>query len=191
MKKINNKLVMKRQLSTTHQRLALFLSLSGDFATRVPRPFEKENDNSLVDQSNTSELLFEQNFINPVPSLFTLASLTNVDMSVDPLASMVTEYIVTSGKYGIVPPTAPPPEAPKTPFALPVIYATMQLADEIEPDEEFEFDANENDLSELSVLLGAKLKDDAPQLSVMHPAPKWTDKKTMMTIPLVEFTNNE
>ena len=189
-KKINSKLASKRQLSTTHQRLALFLSLSGDFATRVPRPFE-ESDNSAIDQSNTSELLFEQNFVNPVPSLFTLASLTNVDMSVDPLASMVTEYIVTSGKYGIVPPTAPPPDAPKTPFALPVIYATMQLADEIEPDEEFEFDANENDLSELSKMLSAKLKDDAPQLSVMHPAPKWTDRKTMMTIPLVEFTNTE
>ena len=191
-KKINSKLAMKRQLCTTLQRLSLFLSLSGDFATRVPRPIEAENDDAAIDQGNTSELLFEQNFVNPVPSLFTLASLTNVDMSVDPLASMVTEYIVTSGRYGIVPPTAPPPEGPKTQFALPVIFATMQLADEIEPDdEECEFDPNENDLSELSAMLGAKLKEDAPQLSVMHPAPKWTDRKTMMTIPLVEFTSNE
>ena len=66
----------------------------------------------------------------------------------------------------------------------------MQLQDEIDPDDDFDFDPNENDLSELSAALGAKLKEDAPQLSVMHPAPKWTDRKTMMTIPLVEFTSN-
>lgn len=191
-KKINQKLAMKRQLSTTNQRLSLFLSLSGDFATRVPRPIETDTDDPIPEQVNTSELLFEQNFVNPVPSLFTLASLNSVDMSVDPLASMVTEYIATSGRYGIVPPTAPPPEAPKTQFALPVIFATMQLQDEIDPEaDDLEFDPNETDLSDISALLGAKLKEDAPQLSVMRPAPKWTDRKTMMTIPLVEFTNGE
>ncbi|EAX98148.1 hypothetical protein TVAG_332580 [Trichomonas vaginalis G3] len=188
-KKINQKLAMKRQLSTTNQRLSLFLSLSGDFATRVPRPIEMDSDELIPEQQNTSELLFEQNFVNPVPSLFTLASLNSIDMSVDPLASMVTEYIATSGRYGIVPPTAPPPEAPKTQFALPVIFSTMQLQDEVDPDaDDLDFDPNETDLTEISALLGAKLKEDAPQLSVMRPAPKWTDRKTMMTIPLVEFT---
>ena len=190
-KKINSRLLMKRQLSNTHQRLSLFLSLSGDFSTRVPRIFNINNsfDEDIIEGSNTSELLFEQNFMNPIPSLFTLASLTNIDMSVDPLASMVTEYIVTSGKFGIVPPTAPPPEAPKIPFALPVIFATMQFEDEIEPDiEELDFDPNDIDLSEISIKLSEKLKEGLPLLSVSHPTPKWVDRKQMMTIPLIEFT---
>ena len=55
----------------------------------------------------------------------------------------------------------------------------MELEDELEPDEEFQFDSNENDLNELSVVLGAKLKEDAQT---------WTDRKTV-TIPLVVFTS--
>lgn len=140
-KRINARLNNKRNFSTTHQRLQLYLTLTDDFSTRVvPPPY-------VVDESNT-DALFEQNFVNPLASLFTLASLTQLDTTVDPLASMVTEYIATSGKYGIVPPTAPPPEPPQNQIELPSIFATMQLADEMDP--MFDVDETATDLTQLS-----------------------------------------
>ena len=157
-KKINNLLRNKRQHSTTSQRLTLYLSLFKDFSTRV-----------ISNRITTNELaednpLFEQNFINPIPSLFTLNSSVTSDVDIDPLATMVTEYLSTSGKYGIVPPTAPPTQPPNSHFALPPIFATMQPYTDKDP--AFKFDESLVDFQFLSSQFSSRILQNANKISI-------------------------
>lgn len=115
----------KRKMSNPRQRLSLYLTLTEDFSTHVAQDIQfNEEDESVAEICTQSNLLVETQFSNPVPSLFTLATLNTVDLTVDPVASMVAEYAATSGKYGIVPPTNAPPTAPAQIFMIPSIFST-------------------------------------------------------------------
>ncbi|KAH0795068.1 hypothetical protein GPJ56_001023 [Histomonas meleagridis] len=175
-KRINNRLLRKRPFSTQHKRLYLYLTLYGDFQTRIINPPYKVND-------HINDSLFDTAFINTVPSLFTLASRTTIDTSVDPLASMVTEYIATSGKYGIVPPTAPPPEAADRVFGLPSVFATMQMYIDEEPGLGVEMGTK---LNELSKSLAEAFNTDGKRISVFA-SNKLESGNDMTTIPLIDF----
>ena len=153
-KRINNRLLRKRPYSTLHQRQVLYLTLYGDFQTRIIGPPFK------VDDQITGS-----SFTNPVPSLLTPASRTTIDTSVDPLASIVTEYIATSGKYGIVPPTVPPPEAAERVFGLPLVFATMQMYTEKEPGLGADPGVK---LTELSKKLAASLEQEGAKICVRY-----------------------
>lgn len=186
-KKIQANLTNKRQFSNTHQRLSLFLSLTGDFSTRVVQAAQLEDRNDEIGDtfSNKPDSLLDAKFSNPIPSLFTLASLTNVDVSVDPIAAMVTEYVATSGRFGIVPPTAPPPEPSNQQFKFPSIFSTMQLQNEIENDGDFDFNPDSSKVKKTSISLVKKMKMKLPTLSLDNNNPLWNDKSAMLSyIPL-------
>lgn len=123
----------KRKMSNPRQRMSLYLTLAEDFATHVAQDIRyNEEDESVAEICTQSNLLCETQFSDPVPSLFTLATLNTVDLSVDPVASMVAEYAATSGKYGIVPPTNAPPLPPTEMFMIPSIFSTNVAPDEYE-----------------------------------------------------------
>lgn len=175
-KKIRELLQQKRSFPTTAERLQLFLSLSGDFATRVARP------PAVAEEDDTGDLrLFEANFINPIPSLFTLATLSTVDVSVEPIASMVAEYVATSGRYGIVPPTAPPPQAPAYQMVMPAIFATIQSPAEKDSDFEVDFDPYDPTLQQWSAHIAAVMKNAQGQLDIMGSPEMWNNPQTLMT----------
>jgi hypothetical protein len=177
--KIRELLRHKRGFSNTPERLQLFLSLSGDFAARVARPPV-----IAEDLEATESQLFETSFINPIPSLFTLATLSTLDVSVEPIASMVTEYVATSGRYGIVPPTAPPPSAPPSATAIPAIYATMQSASERNGD--IGFDLDDSLVQEWSTQIAGVLKTAQGTLDIDGSPEAWNDTRALLTFePLV------
>ena len=154
----------------------MYLTLYGDFQTRIVSPPFKADD-------QITDSLFDTSFTNPVPSLFTLASRTTIDTSVDPLASMVTEYIATSGKYGIVPPTAPPPEAAERSFGLPSVFSTMQVYLEKEPG----LGLNPSmKLTDLSKKLSTSFNPEGTKISVFA-SNKTDHSRYMTTIPLIDF----
>jgi hypothetical protein len=184
-KDIKDLLKNKRNLSCTTERLQLFLSLSGDFATRVAKPpvVTEESD----DDDKPASPLFETTFSNPIPSLFTLATLTGMDVEVNPVASMVAEYVATSGKYGIVPPTAPPPNAPTTQMATPAVCATMQTAQELANTFEGPFDLNDPAVEQWSVeIAGMMIKAQGP-LNVKGTPELWSDPKALLVFDPVDF----
>ena len=177
-KRIKDRLLRKRPFSTCHQRQSLYLSLYGDFETRIINPISQ---NDLI-----TDPLFETTFRNPVPSLFTLASLSTIDTSVDPLASMVTEYIATSGKCGIVPPTAPPPEKPEKLFELPSIFASMQMYVEDEPSLALN---KSNKMNDISKNLAKMLNPEHEKISIFSVQNKKNYHK-LTTLPLIDFGNS-
>ena len=175
-KRLNAKLVMKRQFSTTYQRIYLYLSLFSDFATRFIRPYTETD-------LHDDDPLFENNFRNPIPSLYTVALMSNIDTTVDPLASMVAEYVSTSGRYGIVPPTAPPPDPPSGEFELPAVFATM------DPNTDDEDGIDEAlDLTSISREIGATMHRDGEHPSIFSNNKRY-DPKAMMCLPLADFSS--
>ncbi|KAH0786821.1 hypothetical protein GPJ56_009198 [Histomonas meleagridis] len=152
----------KRQFSTVNQRLSLYLALASEFSIRVPQPISfVDFDESTKEGSNVSFLLSESKFNNPIPSLFTLANMNNVDVSVDPIAAMVSEYVSTSGRFGTIPPTAPPVEQAKDKFTLPSIFASMETKNEMEMySVDIGFDVNSKEVLELSEQLSDALEKE-------------------------------
>jgi hypothetical protein len=155
----------------------LFLSLSGDFATRAARPpVVAEED----DDDTPQPPLFETNFLNPIPSLFTLATLATVDVSVDPVASMVAEYVAISGRYGIIPPTAPPPTPPEGPMLMPSIFATMQSPKEVHEEITVPFDPYCPDIQQFSAQVAAALQKSQGQLPIGAARDLWLNPQPLM-----------
>ena len=175
-KEITTKLALKRQFSTTNQRLSLYLSLSGNFSTRIFRSYTESH---LSDDSP----LFENNFRNPIASLFTVASMSHAEADVDPLASMVAEYVATSGRYGIVPPTAPPPDAPRGKLEMPAIFATMDPNIE---DEDVVDDTP--DLAVLSREIGAILHENGEHPSIFKNEKRY-DPNATLCLPRADFSS--
>lgn len=168
----------KRRYSTTQDRLQLFLSLAGDFSTRVAKTIEISES---TDKDHVSSPLFEKNFHNPIPSLFTLAALATGDTSFDPVASMVTEFVATSGRYGIVPPTAAPPTAPEGPMRLPAIFSTLESRDEIEQSYEIPFDPGSSEISKLSAEVAETMQKAQGKLSPAGNWKAWQETKKFST----------
>jgi hypothetical protein len=165
---ITEGLSRKRNYSTTADRLQLFLALSGDFGTKAGRlP-------ALLDDDGELEPLFETGFSNPIPSLLTIATLTGVDVKVDPIASMVAEYVATSGKYGIVSPTAPPPQPPQGKMKLPVIFATAQTPEEANGQiPELAFDPYDEVMQQFSIDLAKNLAQSQGSVDLLAAPEPW------------------
>lgn len=182
-KKIKANLLNKRTFSNTHQRLSLFLSLAGDFATRIVQliDVEEKDDDTSESFANKPEYLLDAKYHNPVPSLFTLATLVNIDVNVDPIAAMVTEYVATSGRFGIVPPTAPPPEPPKTEFGLPSIFATMNTKTEIADEQDFDFDPDDPQIEKISETLANKMKLMRDPIEMTSNSELWNNKAKLVS----------
>jgi hypothetical protein len=175
-KRMAELLRFKHSYSSTPERLQLFLSLSGDFATRAARPPVVAED----DDDTPQPPLFETHFLNPIPSLFTLATLATVDVSVDPVASMVAEYVATSGRYGIIPPTAPPPTPPKRPMLMPSIFATMQSPREVNEETAVPFDPYCADIQQFSAQVAAALQKSQGKLDIGGAGDLWRNPRSLM-----------
>ena len=172
----------KRRYSSTQDRLQLFLSLSGDFSTRVAKTIEISES---TDKDHVSSPLFERTFHNPIPSLFSLATVTAVDTGVDPVASMVTEFVATSGKHGIVPPTAAPSDPPDGPLRLPAIFSTLESKHEMDDSYSLPFDPDSSEISKLSVEVAETMQKSQGQVSGTGNWNAWKDmKKFAMFTPL-------
>lgn len=152
-KRIKDHIKFKRTLSTRTDRMQLFLSLAGDFATRVAPEigvWESTTNTSYV----TS--LMESTFRNPIPTLFSLDTISTGDTSVEPLAAVVTEYIATSGRHGIIPPGAPPLDPPDKEMEIPAIFATLspeEVDGEVDPGIDVTSDIITNLSTELADLM--------------------------------------
>ena len=160
-KKFKEFLNKKRIFSNYRNRLALYLALSEDFSTHVASPIKFfEEDESVAEGKLRSDILQETILNKSVPSLITLATINTVDTSVDPVASMVSEYVATSGKYGIIPPTAPPPIPCSEAFKIPSIFSTMTTSNEIYDDtnNSIDFNTHLNENIKLSKELMSKVK---------------------------------
>ena len=157
--KIKKLLFHRRNYSSINQRLTLYLSLSGEFSIHVQAPISLyEFDDSTKEGSNISTILYESSFSNPIPSLFTLASINNVDASVHPIAAMVSEYVATSGRFGTIPPTAPPVEPASDKMELPSIFSTIENQNEIDSPYEYDFDVKSDEVTSFSKELANSLK---------------------------------
>lgn len=164
-KSIKSLLNSKRNMSTSRQRLNLFLTLSEEFSIKAADEVQlRDTDMSVNDMSLRSSLLCHTQFKNPSPSLFTLATLNTFDVSVDPVASMVAEYVETSGKNGLVPPTAAPQQEPNGLMKLPSIFSTMEIEDEDETTIDIDPTNSENQeisrhiSAEIAKIFGRKIK---------------------------------
>jgi hypothetical protein len=151
-KRIQARLANRRSFATPQQRLSLYLSLFGDFEARVVPPciwpdVETGEDEPLVDVP----------FVNRIPSLIMAASRPS-EAGVDPLAAMVVEYVATTGKFGIVPPTAPPPDsAPATPLQFPAVFGTIAPTCEIMQHEEVNLAQIAAELAPTMLAAGGKI----------------------------------
>lgn len=183
----------KRKFSTTVQRISLFLGLAGDFSTYVSKSLQlTEVDQSVAEGSRPSSLLINVDFKKGVQSLFTLATKSNVDVSVDPVAGMVAEYVATSGRYGIVPPTAPPTEPPNTEFLMPSIFATMTTKNEIEGNDDStfqDFDPLNEENQKISMKLAEMLKAKCRPLNPAGSPDFWNNSKNAVSFKTIQIPN--
>lgn len=184
----------KRKFSTTIQRISLFLGLAGDFSTYVSKAIPiNEVSQSVAEGSRPSSLLIDVKFNKKFQSLFTLATVNNVDASVDPVAAMVAEYVATSGRYGIVPPTAPPSEPPKKEFLMPSIFATMMTKHEIEGEDDdaaFQnFDPMNEENQAISMKLANLLKAKCRPLNPAGSPEFWNNPKNAVTFKTIPIPN--
>ena len=191
--RIKDFLSNKRKFSTTIQRISLFLGLAGDFSTYVAKSIQpNEINQSVAEGSRPSSLLVNVNFKKNIQSLFTLATKSNVDVSVDPVAGMVAEYVSTSGRYGIVPPTAPPTEPPKKEFLMPSIFATMTTKNEIEGDDDStiqDFDPLNEENQRISMKLAEMLKAKCRPLNPAGSPDFWNNSKNAVSFKTIPIPN--
>lgn len=145
-------------------------------------------------------LLYENIFTSPVKNLFAQFGDKSNDSREDPLASIVTENIVTCGKHGIVPPTTPPMKPPQNKFELPSIFATMQPLDD-KNDQTFNINESSMEFINLQSTFSAFLMeekvsfvqdqdnqgDDGKIISIFSKAVTRTNPKAVMTIPTSEI----
>lgn len=169
---LNSLLQEKRRMSTIVQRTELFLSLFGSYDIQIVSPISNEpNDFSL------SNPLLDSNFSNPLKSIFTSQIQSDFDDSIDPLAHLVTEYVVFTGRIGIGPATAPPTEPPTSSFLLPSIFTTISYEDEM--------DYDQIDFEKLSVELAQNLSKNNKMNSNLSTLPKWAHYPNVLTVPKV------
>ncbi|OHT05372.1 hypothetical protein TRFO_05955 [Tritrichomonas foetus] len=188
--KIKDFLTNKRSFSNTVQRISLFLGLAGDFSTHVSHAISLSDVDEIVyDNSKASRQLVDVTLADPVQSLFTLATKNSVDMTVDPVASMVSEYVATSGRYGIVPPTAPPSVAPNTEFLMPSIFCTMLTRNELEGDDFVDFDPMSTENQKISESLAEVLKARCKPIKPSGTPELWCDTKKTIAFRTIEIPN--
>ena len=178
LKRFAKKLRMKRDVCSFSQRISLFLSLAGDYSTR----FVSVTDNNIRsnDQKDSYQLLRDAHFINPTPNLFTVLSQQKYDnVEVHPLASLVTEYVATSGKYGIFPPTEPPTDQPRKPLVLNPIYASVPPVEDQEIGD-IQAAIQNADLRSISSSISSAISNEIKE---MKKKINWLDPKQTASIP--------
>ena len=185
--KIKEFLNNKSTFSTTTQRIKLFLGLTGDFSTRVPQEIIWNEENEQFHNSTRqSVLLSDATFSNPVQSLFTLATKSTADTSFDPVASLVSEYVETSGRFGIIPPTAPPFTQPSSQFMLPSIFSTMITKNELEDeDKSLDIDPLNQENQQLSEKMAELFKSKCPSLKITGTPELWSNPNSTVAFPAI------
>jgi hypothetical protein len=164
----------KKPFSTTVERLQLFLSASGDFTTRVTRPLPVDSEEDDIEDSKS----FEINFINPVPLFWTGAALFKSDVSQEEeTPSIVAECAAKWEKYGIVPPPAPPRQAPLGDVTMSSIYATLKTERERGSDVQVEL---EPVLEQGSIQLAEMINWSEEPLEEDEDRENWTGSRSFM-----------
>jgi hypothetical protein len=163
----------KRPVASARDRLQLYLSLFGDFETRLPN----------LSPGLTENRLFESDFRNPIPSVFQVTRDAEADAESDPLASLAVESAV-GGKYGVLPPTVAPATPPAFGLTVPAIFGTVEL-----PHDPAAARMNpEMDLSMISLELAPSIQAHAGMTVSVFAQHTVFEPKVVAILPVVKFS---